>query len=44
VSGPRVYNKGQRVAARQLMDIAPTLLTAYGLAVPQDMQGSAIPW
>jgi predicted AlkP superfamily phosphohydrolase/phosphomutase len=44
LSGPQVKHTGQRVAARQLMDIAPTVLSAFGLPVPADMQGSAIPW
>jgi bisphosphoglycerate-independent phosphoglycerate mutase (AlkP superfamily) len=30
------------VAARQLMDIAPTILEAFGLPIPPDMQGSVI--
>ncbi|NLG27439.1 MAG: phosphodiesterase [Chloroflexi bacterium] len=42
VSGAQVRSKGQRVAARQLMDIAPTILRAYGLETPAAMQGHAI--
>jgi len=34
--------QGQRVSARQLIDIAPTILEAFGLPIPPDMQGRAI--
>ena len=34
--------QGQRVAARQLIDIAPTILEAFRLPTPPDMQGRAI--
>jgi len=39
---PGVKIGGQRVAARQLMDVAPTVLKAFGLPIPPDMQGSVI--
>jgi predicted AlkP superfamily phosphohydrolase/phosphomutase len=39
---PRVRGSGQRVGARQIMDIAPTVLDAFGLPIAPDMQGSAI--
>jgi len=39
---PGAKGGGQRVAARQLMDIAPTILAAFGLPIPPDMQGSVI--
>ena len=40
---PGAKGGGQRAAARQLMDIAPTILEAFGLPIPLDMQGSVIP-
>lgn len=38
---PRQHGKGQ-IPARQLMDIAPTLLKRMGVAVPATMQGKVI--
>lgn len=38
---PRQRGKGQ-IPARQLMDIAPTLLKRMGVAIPATMQGSVI--
>jgi predicted AlkP superfamily phosphohydrolase/phosphomutase len=42
LTDPRVEGGGRRVAARQLMDIAPSILEAFGLPIPLDMQGRAI--
>ena len=42
LADPRAKGGGQRVAARQLMDIAPTILQAFGLPIPLDMQGCVI--
>ncbi len=42
LSGGQIKHKGQRVATRQLMDIAPTILAAYGIPAPADYQGTAI--
>jgi predicted AlkP superfamily phosphohydrolase/phosphomutase len=42
LSGPGIP-AGQRWEGRQLMDIAPTLLRLFGMAVPADMQGKAFP-
>jgi predicted AlkP superfamily phosphohydrolase/phosphomutase len=39
---PQMKDKGRRVAARQLMDVAPTILNAFGLPIPTDMQGTII--
>ena len=33
--------QGQRVAARQLMDIAPTILKTFGLPIQMDMEGGS---
>jgi predicted AlkP superfamily phosphohydrolase/phosphomutase len=42
LAGPGVPAAG-RSPTRQLMDIAPTILERFGLPVPSDMQGRAIP-
>jgi predicted AlkP superfamily phosphohydrolase/phosphomutase len=42
VAGPGVP-AGEVWPARQLMDIAPTVLSLFGLEVPVDMQGTALP-
>ncbi len=42
LADPRVRGGGRRVSARRLMDIAPTILEAFGLPIPPDMQGSVI--
>jgi predicted AlkP superfamily phosphohydrolase/phosphomutase len=34
--------RGREVTGRQLMDVAPTILRAFGLPVPADMRGHAI--
>jgi predicted AlkP superfamily phosphohydrolase/phosphomutase len=43
MAGPGIP-AGQVRAGAQLMDVAPTLLQWYGLDVPPDMQGHALPW
>jgi predicted AlkP superfamily phosphohydrolase/phosphomutase len=42
LTDPRVKGNGQRSAARQLMDIAPTILNAFELPIPPDIQGTVI--
>jgi predicted AlkP superfamily phosphohydrolase/phosphomutase len=42
LTDPQMKDKGCRVAARQLMDVAPTILNAFGLPIPPDMQGTII--
>jgi predicted AlkP superfamily phosphohydrolase/phosphomutase len=39
---PRQAGRSRQVQGAQLMDIAPTLLSLYGLPVPGDMQGKVI--
>ena len=41
---PRNPQGGRRLADRQLMDIAPSILRAFGLEPLADMQGTAINW
>ena len=40
LTDPRAKGDSGRVAARHLMDVAPTILDTFGLPVPTDMQGS----
>ena len=42
LTDPQMKERGRRVAARQLMDVTPTILEAFGLPIPLDMQGSVI--
>ena len=42
LANPRAKGGGQRVVARHLMDIAPTILEAFGMPIMLDMQGSVI--
>jgi len=42
LADPQSSGGGRRVADRQLMDVAPTILNAFGLPVPADMQGNRI--
>jgi len=42
LTDPQAKGGGRRAAARQLMDIAPTILKAFGLPIPPDMQGGVI--
>ena len=42
LTSPQVRDRGRRVAARHLMDVAPTILHAFGLPIPRDMQGTII--
>jgi len=40
LTDPQMKERGRRVTARQLMDVTPTILEAFGLPIPLDMQGS----
>jgi predicted AlkP superfamily phosphohydrolase/phosphomutase len=43
LAGPGIP-AGQQWHDGQLMDVAPTLLKLFGLAIPPDMQGKPFPW